>query len=96
MTRYEILRGLLDKGATAQLARFAVFCQHSLVIPLTDAVFDRAADLWALARRLGQPQMDADILIAATALEYRRALATGNHAHYSWISGLVIDDWRQP
>jgi tRNA(fMet)-specific endonuclease VapC len=96
LTRYEVVRGLLEKRATAQLSKFTLFCQQSLVLPLTDAVLDRAADLWATAGRLGRPRSDADLLIAATALENGRALATGNHPHFQWIPGLVIDDWRQP
>jgi tRNA(fMet)-specific endonuclease VapC len=45
LTRYEIIRGLREKGAAAQLLRFEAFCRHSLVLPLTDAILDRAADL---------------------------------------------------
>jgi hypothetical protein len=42
------------------------------------------------------PHADADVLIAATALEHGRVLVTGNTAHFSWIPGLAIEDWRQP
>lgn len=52
-TRFEIARGFKEKGATNQLTRFREFCQHSLIIPATDLVFDRAEDLWAIARRGG-------------------------------------------
>lgn len=38
-------------------------------------VLMRAADLWAEARRLGHPRNDADIIIAATALEEGRQSA---------------------
>jgi tRNA(fMet)-specific endonuclease VapC len=96
MTRYEILRGYRDLNATTQLARFAVFCQHAIVFAVTDAVFDRAADLWVTGRRGGHPHDDADLIIAATALEHGRVLVTGNTAHFAWIPGLRIEDWRQP
>lgn len=96
MTRYEILRGYRDQNATTQLARFGVFCQHALVFAVTDAIFDRAADLWVTGRRGGHPHNDADILIAATALEHGRVLVTGNTTHFGWIPGLRLDDWRQP
>lgn len=96
MTRYEILRGYLDQNATTQLARFAVFCQHSSIFAVTDAVFDRAAELWVIGRRGGHPHNDADLLIAATALEHGRTLVTGNTSHFAWIPGLPLDDWRQP
>jgi predicted nucleic acid-binding protein len=39
---------------------------------------------------------DADLLIAATALEHGMTLATGNAADFSWIAGLTLEDWRQP
>jgi len=32
----------------------------------------------------------------ATAIETGRVLVTGNTPHFSWISGLRIEDWRQP
>jgi tRNA(fMet)-specific endonuclease VapC len=91
-----LLRGYKDVGATAQLARFAVFCRHCLILPLTDAVFDRAADLWVVARQGGHPRHDADLLIASTALDHGRVLVTGNTAHFAWIPGLTIENWRQP
>jgi tRNA(fMet)-specific endonuclease VapC len=53
LTRYEILRGLFEKNASAQMARFSIFCQQSLVLPLSDAVLDRAAELWATAGLFG-------------------------------------------
>ena len=55
---------------------------------------DRAVDLWSTARRAGLPQSDADLLIAASAIVSRRSLATGNRAHFDWIQGLTIVDWR--
>jgi len=96
LSRYEMLRGLLDKQATSALAKFAIFCQQSLILSVTDVVLDRAADLWVLAGRQGRPRSDADLLIAATALEHGRALVTGNTQHFSWIPGLTLEDWRIP
>ena len=52
-TRYEVVRGLKAKRATRQLKRFVTFCQHSLILPITDDDLDRAADLWATADRTG-------------------------------------------
>lgn len=95
ITRYELLRGLKDRGAVNQQTAFERFCQHSKIAPVNDAVLDRATDLWVLARRGGHPGRDADLIIAATALELGRALATGNTKHFSWIPGLLLEDWRQ-
>src|SRR5688572_28846606 len=96
MTRYEVIRGYRDHNASVQLVRFETFCQHSIVYPVTDNIFDRAADLWVTARRGGHPGGDADLIIAATALEYGRTLVTGNTLHFAWIAGLSIEDWRNP
>jgi tRNA(fMet)-specific endonuclease VapC len=96
ITRYEILRGYKQQRASAQLARFATFCQHSVILPLTDAVIDIASDLWAYARLNGHPHDDADLLIAATALDQQRVLATGNLRHFTWVPNLPVEDWRTP
>jgi len=96
ITRYEITRGFKQHGATAQLARFATFCQQSIVLPIDDATFDRASDLWAYARINGHPCNDADLLIAASALQHQRVLVTGNTRHFVWIPGLTAIDWRMP
>jgi antitoxin (DNA-binding transcriptional repressor) of toxin-antitoxin stability system len=38
---------------------------------------------------------DADILIAATALEHGLAIATGNIVHFERIPGLQVVNWRE-
>lgn len=96
ITKYEIARGLKHRQASAQLVRFATFCKNSLILPVDDAIFERASDLWALARTNGYPDDDADLLIAATALEHKRTLATGNVRHFAWIPGLQTADWKAP
>lgn len=96
ITRSEILRGYKKQNATTQLARFSLFCQNSLILPVTDAVCDCASDLWADAWQHGHPKHDADLLIAATAIVHQRTLVTGNLRHFSWISGLTPTDWRSP
>jgi tRNA(fMet)-specific endonuclease VapC len=96
VSRYQVIRGYKDVGASQALTRFLALCGQWQILPLTDAEFDRASDLWVLARRGGHPCQDADLLIAATAIESGCRLATGNTRHFAWIAGLLIDDWRQP
>lgn len=96
ITRYEVIRGLRAKQATTQLARFGVFCEHSLIWPVTESVLDRTAELWVSAKQRGFPSRDADLIIAATALELSRVLVTGNTSHFAWIPQLRLSDWRQP
>jgi tRNA(fMet)-specific endonuclease VapC len=59
-------------------------------------VLERAEDLWVIGENGGHPHSDADLIIAATALEHERELVTGNTAHFAWIPGLILVDWRQP
>ena len=61
-----------------------------------DAILDRAADLWVSGRQQDFTPKDADLVIAATALEYGRTLVTGNTAHFQWVPGLKLANWRNP
>ena len=96
ITRYEILRGLKAAGATAKEAAFAQFCGANLVLPITDAIILRAADVYADLHRRGLLIGDADILIAATALEHGLVLVTNNTDHFSRISELQLQNWLAP
>lgn len=93
ITRYEILRGLSAKRATTQLSGFEALCASMQILPLTDAVIVRAANIYADLYRSGQLIGDADILIAATAMEYGFVLVTNNEKHHSRIAGLTIENW---
>ena len=93
VTRFEILRGLNAKNATSQATAFNAMCQTMEVLPLTDAVIVRAADIYGKLHQAGQLIGDADILIAATCLENGREIVTNNTAHFSRISGLVARNW---
>jgi len=96
LTAYEIMRGMLASGATRQLNVFQNVVATSEVLSVGMPVLRRAAELWADARAGGHPHDDADLIIAATAILEQRVLVTGNTAHFSWIRGLRLADWRQP
>jgi tRNA(fMet)-specific endonuclease VapC len=85
ITRYELLRGLKAKQARTQEAAFTLLCQASLILPITDQVVERAATLYGDLHRQGALLPDADLLIAATALETQRPLITNNLAHFQRI-----------
>ena len=95
MTVFEIIRGMRANRATRQVVEFLKSVETSDVFPVSLPVLMRAADLWAEGRNGGHPHNDADLIIAATALETQRVLVTGNTSHYSWITGLRLADWRQ-
>jgi tRNA(fMet)-specific endonuclease VapC len=63
---------------------------------ITEAILDRACDLWVVARQGRHPHGDADLIIAATVLENNRTLVTGNVRHFAWVPGLKLLDWRKP
>ena len=93
--------GKAEVGPGAQrsvekLADFLKTVSTAEVLPISLTVLMRAAELWADAHKLGHPINDADLIIAATALESGRPLVTGNTRHYAWITGLALDDWRSP
>ena len=93
ITRYEVLRGLLAKGAVRQQLAFARLCATSTLLPLTDEIVQRAAAIYADLHRRGELIGDADILIAATASVHGFAVATDNQAHFGRIQSLVIENW---
>lgn len=93
ITRYEILRGLHAKRATAQLAAFERLCDANTVLPLTDLIVTRAAKIYADLHRRGALIGDADILIAATALESDLIVVTNNTSHFDRITGLRLESW---
>ena len=96
ITRYEILRGLKAIGATAKEAAFAQFCAANVIHPVTDAVIVRAADIYADLHQRGLLIGDADILIAATALEHKLVLVTNNTSHFNRIADLGLQNWLGP
>ena len=93
VTRFEILRGLKAKAATAQLETFRALCSASHILPLTDEVVEVASDVYATLHRNGTLITDADILIAATALVFDLPLVTNNTGHFSRVRGLSLLNW---
>lgn len=94
ITRYEILRGLKAKDALIQIQAFDELCQNSMVLPLSDEIVVRAADVFAALRKQGAIIDDADILIAATAQVHDLVLITNNLAHFRRIPDLRSESWR--
>jgi predicted nucleic acid-binding protein len=73
---YEVRRELVRSGKTRGIARLDAFnaAEAGRFLSLTNAALLRGADLWAQARNAGTPtadpkELDADVLIAAQALD---------------------------
>jgi tRNA(fMet)-specific endonuclease VapC len=95
MTRYEILRGLKARGATTKLKAFEELCMESDILPLTDEIIDRAADVYADLYRRGRLISEGDMLIAGTALVHNLVVITNNEKHFNRIMGLHIENWLE-
>ena len=95
ITRFEILRGMKTRNASSQLMAFDSFCKNNEIIELNDKIVVRAADIYSDLHRTGQLIGDADILIAATALENDMAVVTNNQTHFNRISGLTLLNWSE-
>lgn len=93
ITRYEVLRGLRAKRAVAQQAAFDRLCGASEVLPLTDDVIGKAAEVYADLKTRGALIGDGDILIGATALVNGLRIVTDNEEHFRRIPGLAVDNW---
>lgn len=72
---------------------FEQFCIDNMVLPLTEEIINRAADIYVDLRKRGQIIGDADTFIAATAIVHGLTVVTNNQAHYRRIPGLQIDNW---
>ncbi len=95
ITRYEVVRGLKAKGATKRAKDFERFCASSEVLPLTEAVIMKAAEIYANLYKRGELIGDADILIAATALVNGFGVTTNNERHFKRIAGLHVENWHK-
>ena len=95
ITRFEILRGMKVKNAAKQIQAFNLFCSQNEIIGLDDKIIIKAADIYADLYKQGQLVGDADILIAATAIENNLAVVTNNESHFNRISGLQILNWNK-
>ncbi len=95
ITRFELLRGMKVRNATSQLKFFDLFCRQNEIIELNDEIIIRAADIYADLYKRGLLILDADILIAATALENNLPIVTNNESHFNRITGLQILNWNK-
>ncbi|MFN7970850.1 MAG: type II toxin-antitoxin system VapC family toxin [Acidobacteriota bacterium] len=93
ITRYEVLRGLKAVGAAARVEKFDRLCETCEVLPITDAVVVRAADIYGDLKRRGALIGDADILIAATALVEGLGVVTNNEEHFNRVPDLHVESW---
>lgn len=59
----------------------------------TRSMLRKFGEIKAELQKTGERLPDADLLIAATALDAGTALVTGNSKHFSRIPGLLLENW---
>jgi tRNA(fMet)-specific endonuclease VapC len=74
----------------AYLATFRGFIAPFRVIPVTEPIAVRFAEIRALLTRRGELISDFDMLIGATALHYNLTVLTFNYRHFSRIPDLNL------
>jgi predicted nucleic acid-binding protein len=88
ITDYEVRRSLLLADLKKSVARLDQL-KHALIYrPINTANMLKAAELWAEARKRGQPtadikELDGDVILAAQALQVDAIVATENVGHLS-------------
>jgi tRNA(fMet)-specific endonuclease VapC len=74
----------------AYLGTFRTFIASFRVIPVTEPIALRFAEIRAYLTRRGELISDFDMLIAATALHYHLTVLTFNYRHFSRIPDLNL------
>jgi len=91
---YEVRRELVFKGATTQLSAFDSLVEALTWREFAAPVWNRPSELRSTLRAQRRSNQDADVLIAAHALEYRAVVVTGNVGHFQY-TGAQVEDWSQ-
>ena len=89
---YEIRRELLLKDAAVQLTAFEKLVDAMAWKEFSAPIWHRASRLWSTLWARGRSHHDADVLIAAHALEYGAVLVTENVEHFQG-TGVRIENW---
>ncbi|MCB1157493.1 MAG: type II toxin-antitoxin system VapC family toxin, partial [Leptospiraceae bacterium] len=95
ITYYEVLNGLYFKDAKNQLSKFEKFVELNEILPLTDEIAKKAAEIYARLKKNGNPIGHNDTLIASTAIVNNMKLITNNTNHFNRIEELDIDNWNE-
>ena len=97
LVEYETRRGLRWRNAVTLERKYDVLVSGFRYLALERATWEQAADLWVASRQNARPLPDADLLIAAHAIETGAVLVTNNQKHFKPFVplGLQIEDWTK-
>lgn len=92
---YEVKRGLLHLGASRPLRQLDENFRNVLHwLPVSDATWDHAAQLWADCRWQGRPHDDdGDLLIAAQARALGAVVVTRNTRDFADLQ-VTVENWE--
>jgi predicted nucleic acid-binding protein len=88
----ELIQGMRNKAELTAVQRMLAL-RKADVLPLTAAITQRAVSLMETLA-LSHGLRIADALIAATAIEHRLTLLSGNVKHFSSVEGLQIEQFK--
>ncbi len=88
----EILRGCRDRQEAHDFREF-MEAWFTEIVPLRPEIGDSAVSLMEKFALSHRPGVD-DMLIAATALTRREAMATSNVKHFRFVPGLVVHHFK--
>lgn len=94
---YELRRELILNNLMDSIVRLDQLVQELRYLPISTPAMRKACELWADARRRGQPtasdpELDGDVILAAQALEVEGTVATTNIRHLSRY--VPVEDWK--
>lgn len=93
MVYYEVRRGLIHRGAQAQLRKFDSLARQLLWAEFRRPMWEKAAHMWATVRSWGRPHDDdADLLISAYTRHLRATLVTNNAADFQDLD-VQLTNW---
>jgi predicted nucleic acid-binding protein len=92
VTYIELAQGCRSKAELARLKKGLSMC-NTQILPVTSDITDRAMSLID-KHALSSGLQLGDALIAATALEHRLTLLTGNKKHFAKVPGLVLEVFK--
>jgi len=89
---YEIKRELILKKAATQESAFQRLVEGMEWREFSAPIWERASQLWSTLREGGRSHNDADVLIAAHALEHEAVIVTNDVGHFQNI-GVSVVSW---
>ncbi|MCL2825232.1 MAG: hypothetical protein FWD57_14675 [Polyangiaceae bacterium] len=94
MVYFEVKRWMVDKNATAQLARFENLCCFSRHMTVDIISSNKAIDIYAALAKRGQLIGDGDTLIAAYCIANGFTLDTNNPNDFERVEDLQLVNWK--